>query len=83
LDNAGSLRCEFFPVLEEKCRNARVALEENRSLNLASDFYIGEVDALRMRLPFGGDTSSAFPAIYRIVTKYDKVSGAVTKLGQS
>jgi hypothetical protein len=66
----GPLRHEFLPVLEETCRNARVALEENRSFDMASDFYIGEMDARRMRLGLWRRHFFSVPAIYRFVSNY-------------
>ena len=40
----GPFRHHSLPALEETCRNLRVALEENRDFNTASDFYIGEME---------------------------------------
>jgi hypothetical protein len=66
----GPFRYAFLPALEETCRNARVALEDNRSFNVASDFYVGEMEALRRRLPFLRRHIASVPALYRIVSKY-------------
>lgn len=70
LSNDGSFRHVSLPVLEETCRNARVALEENRSFNLASDFYIGEMEAVRAQLPFWSRHLFSVPALYGSVSRY-------------
>jgi hypothetical protein len=66
----GPYRYEFLPVLEETCRNARVAMEENRSFNVASDFYIGEMDALRNQMEPLKRFVFSVPAAYRLVSIY-------------
>jgi uncharacterized protein YjbI with pentapeptide repeats len=66
----GPFRFRYLPILEETCRNLRVALEENRDFNAASDFYIAELEAARARLPWARRTLFSIPALYRISSVY-------------
>jgi len=67
----GPLRHSSLPALEEACRNARVALEENKSFNIASDFYIGEMEAVRQQQPkLLNSYFFSVAALYRIVSQY-------------
>jgi uncharacterized protein YjbI with pentapeptide repeats len=66
----GPFRYQSLPVLEETCRNVRVALEESRSFNVASDFYIAEMEAARARLPFFQRHLFSVQAAYRFVSRY-------------
>jgi len=66
----GPFRHLNMPVLEETCRNARVALEENRDFNAASDFYIAEMEAARSQLPFFQRHLFSVNALYRSVSRY-------------
>jgi len=66
----GPFRYHSLPVLEETCRNIRVALEESRSFNVASDFYVAEMEAARARLPLFRRHLLSVHAIYRIVSNY-------------
>lgn len=70
LSKDGPFRHQELPVLEETCRNARVALEENRSFNAASDFYLGELEAARAQLGFLKRHLFSVNALYRTVSRY-------------
>ena len=70
LSQDGPFRYQNLPVLEETCRNVRVALEESRSFNVASDFYIAEMEAVRARLSLLRRTVFSVPAMYRMVSNY-------------
>jgi hypothetical protein len=72
----GPFRYQNLPVLEETCRNVRVALEESRSFNVASDFYIAEMEAVRARLSLLRRTVFSVPAMYRMVSNYGTSVGA-------
>jgi uncharacterized protein YjbI with pentapeptide repeats len=66
----GAFRHRQLPILEETCRNARVALEENKSFGAASDFYIGEMEALRKQLGFFQRHLFSVAALYCLVSNY-------------
>jgi uncharacterized protein YjbI with pentapeptide repeats len=66
----GPFRHLSLPVLEETCRNARVALEENRSFNVASDFYVAEMEAARSQQKFWERHVFSVTALYRSVSRY-------------
>ena len=66
----GPFRHLSLPALEETCRNARVALEENRNFNTASDFYIAEMDAVREQQGFWRRHFFSVTALYRCVSRY-------------
>lgn len=66
----GPYRRQSLPALEETCRNVRVALEESRNFDAASDFYIAELDAHRRYLAWPRRLLFSIPAIYRIVSIY-------------
>ena len=70
LSKDGPFRYQNLPVLEETCRNARVALEENRSFGMASDFYVGEMEAARAQLSFLKRHLFSVVALYRFVSQY-------------
>lgn len=70
LSQDGPFRYLSLPILEETCRNVRVAHEESRSFNVASDFYIAEMEAVRARLPWIRRAFFSVPAMYRIVSNY-------------
>jgi len=70
LNPDGPFRHSQLPALEETCRNVRVALEENRSFDVASDFYVGEMDARRNQLPLLARHIFSVPALYRAVSRY-------------
>ena len=70
LSKDGPFRYSNMPVLEETCRNARVALEENRNFNAASDFYIAEMEAARFQLPLFQRHLFSVNALYRSVSRY-------------
>ena len=72
----GPFRHLSLPVLEETCRNARVALEENRSFNAASDFYIAEMEAVREQQSFCRRHIFSVTALYRSVSRYGTSVGA-------
>jgi hypothetical protein len=72
----GPFRHVSLPVLEETCRNARVALEENRSFNTASDFYIAEMEAVREQQGFCRRHLFSVTALYRSVSRYGTSVGA-------
>lgn len=68
--NDGPFRYQTLPALEETCRNVRVALEENRSFDKATDFYIGEMDAARLQLGFLRRHIFSVLALYNSVSHY-------------
>jgi uncharacterized protein YjbI with pentapeptide repeats len=70
LNKDGPFRFHNLPALEQTCRNVRVSLEESRDFNIASDFYIAEMEALRNRLPFIKRHLFSVAALYRIVSNY-------------
>lgn len=76
----GPFRHSYLPALEEACRNARVALEENRSFGMASDFYIGEMEAMRAQRPFIQRHLLGVPALYRFVSNYGTSVGTALKV---
>lgn len=76
LSKDGPFRHQHLPVLEETCRNARVALEENRSFGIASDFYVGEMEAARAQLSFLKRHLFSVVALYRFVSNYGTNVGA-------
>jgi len=73
----GPLRHLSLPALEETCRNARVALEENRDFNTASDFYIAEMEAVRGQQSFLRRHFFSVTALYRCVSRYGTSVGTV------
>lgn len=72
----GPFRHLSLPALEETCRNARVALEENRDFNTASDFYMAEMDAVREQQGFWRRHFFSVTALYRCVSRYGTSVGA-------
>jgi uncharacterized protein YjbI with pentapeptide repeats len=70
LNKDGPFRYQNLPVLEQTCRNIRVSLEESRDFNVASDFYIAEMEALRAQLPFLRRHFFSVVALYRFVSNY-------------
>lgn len=66
----GAFRFENLPVLEDLCRNVRVALEESRSFEVASDFYVAELEARRAALPLFRRHLLSIPAAYWAVSRY-------------
>ena len=66
----GPYRHQSLPALEETCRNVRVALEESRNFDAASDFYIAELDAHRRFLMWPRRLLFSIPAIYRLLSVY-------------
>lgn len=80
LSEDGPFRYGNLPALEETCRNARVALEENRSFNAASDFYIGEMETARARLPFLRRHIFSVLAWYRFVSNYGTSVGTAIRI---
>lgn len=78
--NDGAFRYSNLPVLEETCRNVRVALEENRSFNVASDFYIAEMEALRQQQSFFKRHFFSVAALYRFVSQYGTSVGTAIRI---
>jgi uncharacterized protein YjbI with pentapeptide repeats len=66
----GPFRYQYLPALEETCRNARVALEDNRSFNTASDFYVAEMEAARAQLRLLARNIFSVNALYRFSSLY-------------
>jgi uncharacterized protein YjbI with pentapeptide repeats len=66
----GPFRYQYLPALEETCRNARVALEDNRSFNTASDFYVAEMEAARAQLGLLARNIFSVNALYRFSSLY-------------
>jgi len=56
--------------LEQTCRNVRVSFEENRDFNIASDFYIAEMEALHAQLSFARRHFFSVAALYHFVSYY-------------
>lgn len=73
-------RSSELPALEETCRNVRVALEESRSFNLASDFYIAEMEAARARGSWVDRNFLSIPAVYRCVSSYGTSVGQALRI---
>jgi uncharacterized protein YjbI with pentapeptide repeats len=80
LSKDGPFRYQNLPVLEETCRNARVALEENRSFGIASDFYVGEMEAARAQLSFLKRHLFSVAALYRFVSRYGTDVGVALRV---
>lgn len=76
----GAFRYTYLPVLEETCRNARVALEENRSFNIASDFYVAEMEAIRQQQNFIKRHFFSVTALYRFVSRYGTSVGTAIRV---
>lgn len=76
----GAFRHLNLPVLEETCRNARVALEENRSFNIASDFYIAEMEATRQQQNILKRHLFSVTALYRFVSQYGTSVGTAIRV---
>lgn len=76
LSNDGPHRVRNLPALEQTCRNVRVSLEESRDFNIASDFYIAEMEALRAQLSFSKRYLFSVTACYRLVSYYGTSVGA-------
>jgi uncharacterized protein YjbI with pentapeptide repeats len=70
LSKDGPFRFQHLPALEQTCRNVRVSLEESRDFNVASDFYIAEMEALRARLRFDKRHFLSVAALYHFVSYY-------------
>jgi hypothetical protein len=70
LSKDGPFRFQNLPALEQTCRNVRVSLEESRDFNVASDFYIAEMEALRSRLPFLKRYFFSVAALYDFVSYF-------------
>jgi uncharacterized protein YjbI with pentapeptide repeats len=66
----GAFRYQNLPILEETCRNLRAALEDNRNYAEAADFYVGEMEARRMRLNFLRRYFFSVEALYRYASTY-------------
>lgn len=66
----GPDRFQNLLALEQTCRNVRVSLEESRDFNVASDFYIAEMEALRAHLPFCRRYLFSVAALYYFVSYY-------------
>lgn len=73
-------RQENLPVLEDTCRNARVALEDNKSFDIASDFYIAEMEASRSRMGFFKREIWSINALYRFVSFYGTSFGVAVRI---
>lgn len=80
LSKDGPFRYQYLPILEETCRNARVALEENRSFGMASDFYVGEMEAARAQLSFLERHLFSVAALYRFVSLYGTNVGVALRV---
>jgi uncharacterized protein YjbI with pentapeptide repeats len=80
LSKDGPFLHQYLPVLEETCRNARVALEENRSFNMASDFYVGEMEASRAQLGLLRRHLFSVAALYRFVSQYGTCVGVAIRV---
>jgi uncharacterized protein YjbI with pentapeptide repeats len=76
----GPFRHQYLPVLEETCRNARVALEDNRSFDMASDFYVGEMEAARTQLGLFRRHLFSVAALYRFVSGYGTSVGVALRI---
>lgn len=76
----GAFRHLYLPVLEETCRNARIALEENRSFNIASDFYVAEMEAARQQKNFLAQHLFSVTALYRFVSQYGTSVGTAIRV---
>lgn len=80
LSGDGPFRFKNLPVLQDLCRNVRVALEENRDFEVASDFYVGELEARRARLGALGRHLFSIPAAYRAVSRYGTSVGTAFRM---
>lgn len=65
-----SYREPYLPILEATYRNIRVALEESRSFSQAADFYVGEMEAQRARMPFWYRHLFSVASWYRLLSMY-------------
>lgn len=80
LSKDGPFRYQYLPVLEETCRNARVALEENKCYNMASDFYVGEMEAARAQLGLLRRHLFSVNELYRFASFYGTSVGTALKV---
>lgn len=76
----GPFRHSTMPVLEETCRNARVALEENRNFNAASDFYLAEMEAARLQFNLLRRYLFSVNALYQCVSNYGTSVGRALRI---
>ncbi len=75
LNSDGPFRHQYLPALEETCRNARVALEENRNFVAATDFYVAEMEAARAQLSLLQRHVFSVTALYHTVSRYGSSVG--------
>ena len=61
---------ERKPKLEETCRNLRLTIENGKNYNLASDFYIGEMELRRKQKRLLGRHLFSLEAWYRALSRY-------------
>lgn len=76
----GAFRHLNLPMLEETSRNARIALEENKSFNVASDFYVAEMEAVHQQLNFFEKYFFSVIAAYRFVSLYGTSVGTAIRV---
>lgn len=60
----------YWPLVEETYRNVRVALEDNKAYQDASDFYIGEMEARRKQFSWLRRNFFAVGTWYKAATRY-------------
>lgn len=70
LSKDGPHKFRNLPALEQSCRNVRVSHEESRDFNIATDFYIAEMEALRAQFPCLKRHLLSVAALYNFVSYY-------------
>ncbi len=59
-----------LPLLESKYREMRVCLEESKDFGVATDMYVGEMEAKRKQLHFLRRNIFSTEALFRLVSNY-------------
>ena len=82
LNNSSDLEYKNYinPRIEEGYRNIRVALEENKNYQSATDFYIGEMEIRRKRSSFLKKEFFSIAACYRALSFYGSSPVRSTRL---
>jgi uncharacterized protein YjbI with pentapeptide repeats len=60
----------YLPLLESACRKMRVCLEESKDFGIATDLYVGEMEAKRKQLHFLRRNILSTEALFRLVSNY-------------
>lgn len=69
-DTDNNLRSYMMPQIESEYRNVRVAMEENKNFSVATDFYIGEMEARLQQKPMLKRYLFSIEVIYKSLSKF-------------